>query len=238
MTPGAITGLWNGIKRLGGRSVPNDPRLRELFHRCKSNNPKNLLQLHANESRFVVLDTETTGFHAYGGDEIISIAMIEMEGLEPTGREYQTLVNPKRPIPPESTEIHQITDEMVTDSPTIDDVLPDIVEFMDGAVIVGHHINFDLRFLNKTLKIEVGCQLPHPWLDTMLMFLALTGRMGHYTLEEVAKSCRVTLHDRHTAHGDALTTAEIFITMMQHGDGHGMTIEQLVKWQHESGHFA
>ena len=233
----AIAGLWDGIKRLSGRSIPNDPHLRELYERCITQNPDSVLQQRAAESRFVVLDTETTGFSAFGRDEIISVAMIELNGLTATGNEFQTLVNPRRTIPAESTKIHHISDDMVQESPFIEDVLPDILEFMNDAIIVGHHINFDFRFLNKSLKQIVGCKLSHHWLDTMLIFMALTGRMGHYTLEEVASSCNVSLRERHTAHGDALITAEAFVIMMNKWNDYNLTIGELVKQQYEAGHF-
>jgi DNA polymerase-3 subunit epsilon len=232
-----IAGLWDGIKRLSGRSIPNDPHLRELFDLCTTQKPDLILQQRVIESRFIVLDTETTGFSAFGRDEIISVAMIELNGLTATGNEFQTLINPRRPIPAESTRIHHITDDMVQQSPFVEDVLPEILEFMNNAVIVGHHINFDFRFLNKSLKQIVGCKLSHHWLDTMLIFMALTGRMGHYTLEEVASSCGVSLHDRHTAPGDALTTAEAFVVMMNHWNDEDLTIGELVKRQYEVGHF-
>jgi DNA polymerase-3 subunit epsilon len=131
-------------------------------------------------------------------------------GLSATGREYLQLINPERPIPQESTAIHGINDNDVANSPPISDVLPDIAEFIGDAVLIGHHINFDIRFLNKYFKRELGCQLRNPYLDTMLLFTSHTGRIGQYSLEEVADCCKIKVVDRHTARGDALMAGGIF----------------------------
>jgi len=186
------------------------PELKKLYLKHTSLNTKRIVKKPVSDSRFVVLDTETTGLHAYAGDELISIAMLEYQGLEPTGRQYDHYINPQRPISPESTAIHGITDPDVESAPTIQELLPDIMDFIDGATLVGHHIQFDFRFLNKNLKPYLGFQLKNPWLDTMLLFLAYQGRLGHYQLEEVAAACNITIHHRHTAMGDTQAAAEIF----------------------------
>lgn len=197
-------------KLVGKNSLPDDPRLARICEKFHRQNTKQLLSQTIENSRFVIMDTETTGFHVYAGDELISIAMLEYEGLNPTGQEYTQLINPNRRIPAESTAIHHITDEDVADCPDIATVLPDIAEFIGDAILIGHHINFDIRFLNRYLKKQLGCQLRNPCLDTMLLFTSHTGRIGHYTLEEVAECCHIEMRDRHTARGDALMAAGIF----------------------------
>lgn len=201
-------------KLVGKNAQPDDPRLVKICETFRRQNAKKILAKTIEETRFVVLDTETTGFHVYAGDEIVSIAMLEYEGLEATGREFVQLINPGRAIPAESTAIHHITDADVADCPDIDAVLPDIAEFIGSAVIIGHHINFDIRFLNRYLKHRLGCQLRNPTLDTMLLFTSHTGRIGHYSLEEVAECCHIDMRDRHTARGDALMAAGIFTCLV------------------------
>lgn len=181
----------------------------------------------------MVLDTETTGYHAYSGDEIIDIAMIELQGLEPTGRTYQSYVNPGRPIPPASTEIHHLTDKDVKDAPILQDILPDILGFIDNAVLVGHHINFDIRFINKTLQKYCHGQLQNPWVDTMLLFLEHRGQIGHYTLEEVARFCQVEITHRHSAEGDAVATSAIFKHLVQKLASMQDSVDRLVRSQYE-----
>jgi DNA polymerase-3 subunit epsilon len=207
-------GQWFDRLRRGLRTrAHDDPRLQRLRQQCRSVMPRTIVTQPVGQARFVAVDTETTGLHAYSGDEIVAVALLELQGLEPTGRKLTALVNPKRPIPPDSTAIHGIRDTDVHDAADIDTLIVDIMEFIGDAVVVGHHVDFDARFLNKTLHRLVGCRLRNPCLDTMLLYLGQSGRLGHYTLEEVAQYCRVPVIDRHTAYGDARTAMESFIAL-------------------------
>ena len=165
------------------------------------------------ETRFVVLDTETTGLHPYGGDEVVAIAALELVGLRPTGREWGSLVNPGRPIPPEATALHGLTDADVAGAPPLEALLDAFLEFLGGAVLVGHHTAFDLRFLNRARRRRREPPLANAVIDTMLLYLAASGRLGHYSLEEVAAACGVAVEDRHSARGDARTAARLFVRL-------------------------
>lgn len=209
----------------------SNPELKQLYLAQTSINNKHILKKPLNESRFIILDTETTGLHAYAGDEIISIAMLEYQGLEPTGRQYEHYINPQRPIAAESTSIHGIADGDVETAPPIKELLPEIMDFIDDAILVGHHIQFDFRFLNKTLKPYLGFQLKNPWLDTMLLFLAHQGRLGHYQLEEVASACNVSIQHRHSALGDAHAAAEIFSYLASHLSSPAEPVMNLINQQ-------
>jgi len=212
-----------------------DPTLQALQQRLLGLQPRQLTQQPLAQTRFVVIDTETTGLKAYAGDEICSISLLEMQGLELTGREYNALINPGRPIPAESTRLHHINDQDVADAPVIEEVILAIADFIDRAVLVGHHVGFDLRFLNKTLQRELLCRLKHPWLDTMLLYQVSTGSIGRYTLEEVASHAAVQIHQRHTARGDALATAHIFIRLAERLTAEGNSVQQLIERQYELG---
>ncbi len=207
-TPSLLQALYK--KLFGHRGPPDDPELYRLWEACRLSNRRSLLLTPVEQCRFVVMDTETTGFHAYGGDEIVSIALLEYDGLQPTGREYYQLVNPQRPIPDASRQIHGIDDTDVQNAPILKAVLPAILTFLQDSVLVGHHLQFDLRFLNRTLYEWLGCKLKHPTLDTMLMYQAWSGRLAHYELEQVARACHIEVVQRHTARGDARTAAGIF----------------------------
>ena len=220
----------------------SDPRLADsqshaVHTRVRALKPRNLTCLPVEETRFVVLDTETTGFKVYGGDEIVSIALLELRGLEPTGREFSTLVNPGRSIPASSTAVHNICDADVADAPLIDEVLHEVTGFIGESVLVGHHVPFDIRFLNKALQRRFRCRLRNPWLDTMLMYVALCGRLGHYSLEDVAAYCGVDICDRHTARGDALMTAAMFKTLAHNLATKPCTVSTLIKLQTRTDFF-
>ncbi|ETW96841.1 MAG: hypothetical protein ETSY1_25005 [Candidatus Entotheonella factor] len=222
---------WTAHQRL------QDPRLKAVHARLRACKPALLARTPLAQTRFVVIDTETTGFHADAGDEIVSIALIELQGLEPTGRAYTTLVNPRRDIPPLSTRIHHITNADVAAAPVIEEVLFDIIPFIGDSILIGHHVQFDIRFLNKTLYHLCRCRLPHPYLDTMMLYIAVSGRIGHCKLEDVAQFCRVTIHGRHTAYGDAMATAAIFQTLATHLSRAEQPVSRLLKCQRAVGQF-
>ena len=99
---------------------------------------------------FVAFDIETTGFLA-GMDQITEIAAVRFEKGQPTST-YTTLVNPKRDIPIKVKQITGITDEMVRDKPTIDEILDDFAEFCGKDILVAHNAPFDFEFLTSDIK--------------------------------------------------------------------------------------
>lgn len=201
---------------------------RALHDRCLAMDVRALLATPLEAARYVALDTETTGISAYAGDEIVQIALLEYRGLEPTGRTWCSYVRPSRPIPPTATAVHGITDEMVADAPAIADIIGDVVEFMQDAVLVGHHIAFDLRFINRVTQRELFLRLPHPTIDTMLLYLSHSGRLGHYELEEVARACKVPLDGRHDAAGDARIAGAILSQLARSAAAAGYTVGGLI----------
>ena len=99
---------------------------------------------------FVAFDIETTGFLA-GMDQITEVAAVRFEKGQPTSV-YTTLVNPKRDIPIKVTQITGITDEMVRDKPSIDEVLDDFAEFCSRDILVAHNAPFDFEFLASDIR--------------------------------------------------------------------------------------
>jgi DNA polymerase-3 subunit epsilon len=211
-----------------------EPRMRQLHERLVQFKANDILHKPLAESRFVVIDTETTGFKAYAGDEICSIALIELHGTEPTGNCYNSLVDPGRSIPPESTAIHGLRDIDVKGAPVIEQILIDVADFIGESTIIGHHIGFDLRFLNRILQKELLCRLKNPWLDTMLLYHAASGRVGHYSLDEVATSMNISLENRHTAIGDAHITASLFKALVDRLKAAAIPVKELVDKQFHS----
>ncbi|SMF81918.1 DNA polymerase-3 subunit epsilon [Azospirillum oryzae] len=164
---------------------------------------------------YVVFDTETTGLSPSTGDEIIQIAAVRVVGGRIlTGETFNTLVDPRRPIPPESVPFHGITDGMVAGKPTIDAVLPQFRSFVSGAVMVAHNAAFDLKFL-KMKERAAGVAFDCPVLDTMLLSRMLLGNDGDHTLDGIAERLGIEVVDRHTALGDSLVTAAVFLRMVE-----------------------
>jgi DNA polymerase-3 subunit epsilon len=166
---------------------------------------------------YTVLDTETTGLRPDRGDRIVAIACVRVRrGAVRADERFEALVNPQRPIPPASTRIHGITDAMVAGADTIERLLPEIVRFARGTVLVGHEVWFDLGFLREVTD-RLG--LPpltrsHPVLDTRALSEVVHRAWGDHDLDAVATRLGIPLSGRHTAFGDALATAEVLARLL------------------------
>nr|VFJ58631.1 MAG: DNA polymerase-3 subunit epsilon [Candidatus Kentron sp. DK]VFJ64976.1 MAG: DNA polymerase-3 subunit epsilon [Candidatus Kentron sp. DK] len=203
--------LWaRASVRLRREAILADPLARRLFEACAAVDASAIRARPVAESRFVALDLETTGLHPYLGDEILSLSLIELQGLAFTGRHYTTLIDPGRPIPPEASAIHGIVTADVRHAPAIDAVLPEVIAFLGSGILIAHHANFDLRFLNKQLQRRAAITLKNPWIDTMLLHGAWRGGQKHHSLDEVAEKCGIPVgEDRHNARRDAELAGKI-----------------------------
>ena len=103
--------------------------------------------------RYIVLDTETTGFNAETDDRIIEIGALELINYVPTGRVYHQYINPERKIPEGATAVHGITDEQIANSPVYAKIVQAFDEFIgEDSKLVIHNAEFDMRFLNAEYK--------------------------------------------------------------------------------------
>ena len=163
---------------------------------------------------YTAFDTETTGLEPSAGDEIISIGAVRIvNGRVLQGETFDQLIDPKRPIDPESAKIHGIRREMLAGQPGIGMVLPAFHRFCEDTVLVGHNAAFDLRFL-QVKEASTGLRFAHPVLDTLLLSALLHEALADHRLEAIAQRMGVDVIARHTALGDALLTARVFLRML------------------------
>lgn len=163
---------------------------------------------------YTVFDTEATGLNPAGGDETIQIGAVRIVNNKLLHNEFfEQLIDPKRPIPPETIPIHGITPEMVKGQPTIESVLPAFHTFAQETVLVAHNAAFDMRCF-QVKEQATGVVFDHPVLDTLLLSVVVHPNQESHRLEAIAERFNVNIIGRHTAMGDAMVTAEIFMKMI------------------------
>ncbi|MEM1004379.1 MAG: exonuclease domain-containing protein [Pseudomonadota bacterium] len=164
---------------------------------------------------FVVFDTETTGLLPHK-DEIVQIGAVRiLNGRIVEGERLDMLVDPGIPIPPSSTRVHRISDQMVQGAPDIVQAGREFHRFASEAVIVAHNAPFDMAFLRRHGQ-RMNVTWDHPILDTVLLSAVLFGPSDTHTLDALCARLDIEIPEalRHTALGDAVATAEALIRML------------------------
>ncbi|MCA9394396.1 MAG: 3'-5' exonuclease [Candidatus Omnitrophica bacterium] len=157
----------------------------------------------------VVFDVETTGLYPRDGDRIIEIAAVKVRNNEIIDT-FDQLINPERDIPLEAQQVNNISDAMVADAPTAEAVLPQMLDFIGGASLVGHNVKFDLEFLCYQLA-QTGRRLRSttPTIDTLKMSRALIPHLNRHRLANVAQYFGVTIGETHRALADVKLTVAV-----------------------------
>ncbi|WP_119460536.1 DNA polymerase III subunit epsilon [Rhodospirillaceae bacterium SYSU D60014] len=120
--------------------------------------------------REIVLDTETTGLDAAGGDRLVEIACLELVNHLPTGRSFQRYLNPEREVSKGAADVHGLTTEFLADQPRFAEIVDEFLAFIGDAPLVIHNAEFDMGFLNAELS-RCGRPLlpPERATDTLLI---------------------------------------------------------------------
>jgi DNA polymerase III subunit epsilon len=175
------------------------------------------------EEVFVCVDCESTGLDAEQ-DAIIEVGAVRFT-CDAILDQMETLVDPDRPIPPESTQIHHISDAMVAGKPKIGEVLPSLLAFLDRAVIVGHGIAFDLRLLqNAADRAKIVCNLANRKQIDTLRLARLYGDSPSNSLEVLRRHFLIPPEQAHRALDDAMINMKVFLRLVQRY----RTLEQVI----------
>ena len=166
---------------------------------------------------FVVFDLETTGLNnspAMGKmDRIIEVGAVKIVRGEIKER-FSSFVACPDCLSGKIIRLTGITDEDLVGAPSIEDVIPDFYKFADGAILVGHNVTFDARFVQYYGE-ENGYYFGHRQLDTLnLAQELLRGQLPNYKLDSVADYYGFTFN-HHRAFDDACVTAKVFIELIK-----------------------
>lgn len=156
----------------------------------------------------IVLDLETTGLD-YKREKIIEFAGIKLVNNEIT-EEFETLINPQQEIRHSSIEIHGITEDMVKDSPTIEEVMPKIMDFIKNYPIVAHNAIFDHSFLNQAHRELYGEGIKNSKIDTFYMYREVFPEEPSHGLESLLRRFNFNLPVIHRAMSDAKGLACVY----------------------------
>jgi len=177
------------------------------------------------------IDLETTGIHI-SADRIIEIAIVKIspDGAQQVKRKF---INPQMPIPPGSTEIHGITDEMVKDAPTFKQVSNEIKQFLENCDMGGYNSNrFDVPMLiEEFLRVGIEFSIDgRKLVDVQKVFHMMEQR----TLSAAYKFyCQKILEGAHSAEVDATATWEVLEAQVERYPQIGNTVESIVKFTGE-----
>ena len=171
--------------------------------------------IHIKNTEYIIFDVETTGLSPSEGDRIVEIAAVKLKGNTIVA-EFESLINPNRALPASAILVNGITQEMIQDAPVAAKVLPQLIDFIGGAAVVGHNVKFDLGFLCYELSLA-GRKLRDetPAIDTLKMAKGLIPYLSSYRLEYLANALGVSVNVTHRALSDVKLTCEAFKRMLE-----------------------
>ncbi|RSD27103.1 3'-5' exonuclease [Mesobacillus subterraneus] len=168
---------------------------------------------------FIVFDTETTGFQVATTDRLIEIGAVAVKGLKVMENDrFQTYVNPMRQISREIIELTSITNELAAEAPIASEAIPEFFEYVgahEAVCLVGHYVGFDHLVLKSELKREKLALKKLFTIDTLDLIGFIAPSYDMRDLERYAMAFGTRIYDRHSAMGDAMTTAYLFIELLQ-----------------------
>lgn len=161
----------------------------------------------------IAFDLETTGLDP-SRDEIIEIGAVPIiDGEVREDCAFHSLVDPDRQIPPDSTAIHGITNDMVRGRPRIDVVLPEFLRYAGGHEILGHNAEFDMGFVQATCKKLELTPPPGKVHDTLLMSRKIHSSERKHDLGSVCKRLGIEIGTQHRSIDDVLLTCRAFLIL-------------------------
>lgn len=200
-------------ERLAVALLGPDPRVRQLSDGRWSLVAEACGSPLLDDCAFAVVDVETTGSSAGGGDRITEIAVVVVQGVR-CEIVLESLVNPGRPISTFATSVTGITDGMVRDAPPFDALADALLAALAGRVFVAHNARFDWTFLGSELRRSRDVALGGPRLCTVRLARRLVPGLRSCGLDSVTRWFGFENPARHRAGGDAWVTAQLLARLL------------------------
>ena len=164
------------------------------------------------KNSFVIFDVETTGLNA-SLERITEIGAIKILNGEIIDK-FSSFVNPKKMISYRITQLTGITNEMVKDAPTEEDIIPSFISFCEGSVLVAHNAPFDMRFICASMdRLNLRNRLLY--IDTVRVCRSLFPNLKNHKLDTVAKYFKFGEFNHHRAFNDAEILSKIFLKIIE-----------------------
>ena len=193
---------------------------------------KNIKYSNFESIRFVVLDTETTGF-SYEGDRILCIGAVAIKNNKILVSDSFEVYIKQDVFNKDTVKIHGIRRNGNEIKVSEEEALKQFVEYLDDAVIVAHHTVFDMTMINVALRRMNLGPIKSKQLDTNYIHKKITTAERSkktFSLDELCEIYNVKMHDRHTALGDALITAYIFLKLtIKYQKNNTLNLHDLIK---------
>ena len=164
------------------------------------------------DTEYCVLDIETTGL-SFRTEKITEFGIMKYKNGEVIDS-FECFVNPEKPIPEEVVNITHITDEMVKNAPTIDQIMPKVLDFIGNSVLVAHNADFDIGFIKYNCK-QLGLELNNTYIDTLRLAKDLFPDYKKYKLGLIADNLGIKVEVAHRALDDVDTLVKVFQVMLK-----------------------
>lgn len=208
--------VWGGILRQALHDNSNFRRQPggEWFLTSFTNEQHGLSEL-----EYVVIDTETTGLNPRT-NRITEIAAIKLKGGKRVAT-FETLLNPHRRLPSYITELTHITQDMVSSAPDFNKIIDKFLDFIQGCIVVGHNVAFDIRFLDGELQKLGRPPVLNETIDTIRLACRLNPGFRRPNLDRLAAMLNLPVTTRHRALADASLTADALLLLLCQAEKQG-----------------
>ncbi len=162
----------------------------------------------------IAFDTETTGLDTSRA-RIIQLGAVKIDrGLVDPAQSFQQLINPGEPIPAKSTAIHGLRDEDVAQAKRFTEVEAEFNDWIGDSVLVGYASGFDLAMFKREHQLA-GQEWSAPrTLDVRYLVNIIAPNLPGFSLDTITDWLGIEIHDRHTALGDAVAAAQVFLALL------------------------